>query len=480
MMRLYKIENGSLKILGCPPENLQRGDYLLVEDGGRALIAHIIDITFADIPGILEDLLRETSSTDIGAEEIDPLDLKSYLNQVRDAQLYVCKIRGTLLKDGVSPDISWVPSRCTARIRKIGDEKILKLVTSSETMPIQLGLTRSGAEISISATALDGRLNIVTGKKESGKSNFSKLLTLGLIEHGGKCLIFDVNGEYTKLGFNRDGNRNQYYEKVVVLTPGRNFQTTLVYAGNRVVLNILRTVLDLPETSAWEFRRMWEGMEKRSSLTLMALRQSIEAIQNEFIKDALMRRFEGLVNSGLFTDDGKIATTLEDQFKTIPKGGAIVLNLRELPQVYKRLVVEFVLSKLTGILEKWALRAIFLIAEEAHLYLNDTYWEDIVTRMRHLGIFTTFVTNQPDSIKQGIYRQADNVFLFNFTNENDLETVSKSSKIDVETVKILARELPPHHCIVLGKATNDFPIVVKVRALNVSALGETRFFFTNN
>ncbi len=126
------------------------------------------------------------------------------------------------------------------------------------------------------------------------------------------------------------------------------------------------------------------------------------------------------------------------------------------------------------------MRGIFLFAEEAHLYLNDTYWEDIVTRMRHLGIFTTFITNQPDSIKQAIYRQADNAFLFNFTNENDLETVSKSSKIDVETVKILARELPPHHCLILGKATSDYPMVVKVRALNVSTLGDTRFFFGNN
>ena len=480
MMRLYKIENGAVEILGCPPEDLRRGDYLLVEDGDRALISHVIDITFANVPGILEDLLRETSSTDIEAEEIDPLNMKSYLNQVRDAQLYICKIRGTLINGQVNPDISWIPSRCSAKISKISDDKILKLVTSDESMPIDLGSTRSGTEISISATTLDGRLNIVTGKKESGKSNFSKLLTLGLIDHGGKCLIFDVNGEYTKLGFNRDGTENKYYHKVIVLTPGRNFQTTLAYSGNRVVLNILRTVLDLPETSAWEFRRMWEGMEKRNQLTLQSLRQSIDAIQNEFIKDALMRRFEGLVNSGLFTDDGKAATTLEDQFKLIPRGGALVINLRELPQVYKRLVVEFILSKLTYILERWFLRAIFLIAEEAHLYLNDTYWEDIVTRMRHLGIFTTFVTNQPDSIKQGIYRQADNVFLFNFTNENDLETVSKSSKIDVETVKILARELPPHHCIVLGKATNDFPIVVKVRALNVSALGETRFFFAAN
>jgi DNA helicase HerA-like ATPase len=100
--------------------------------------------------------------------------------------------------------------------------------------------------------------------------------------------------------------------------------------------------------------------------------------------------------------------------------------------------------------------------------------------MRHFGIFTTFVTNQPDTIRQNIYRQADNIFLFNFTNENDLETVSRAARVDAETVKLIARELPPHHCLVLGKAVKDFPIVAKVRSLDIQTMGQTRLFFTNH
>ena len=109
-----------------------------------------------------------------------------------------------------------------------------------------------------------------------------------------------------------------------------------------------------------------------------------------------------------------------------------------------------------------------------------TYWENIVTRMRHLGIFSTFITNQPDSISTNIYRQADNVFLLNFTNENDLEIVSKATMVDVETINITAKELPPHYCLVLGKVVNDFPIVIKVRELKVRTMGETRRFFTKS
>ena len=98
--------------------------------------------------------------------------------------------------------------------------------------------------------------------------------------------------------------------------------------------------------------------------------------------------------------------------------------------------------------------------------------------MRHFGVFTTFVTNQPDTIKENIYRQADNIFLFNFSNENDLETVSRAARVDAETVKLIARDLPPRQCLILGKAVRDFPVVAKVRALDIKTLGQTRFFFT--
>jgi hypothetical protein len=99
--------------------------------------------------------------------------------------------------------------------------------------------------------------------------------------------------------------------------------------------------------------------------------------------------------------------------------------------------------------------------------------------MRHFGVFTTFVTNQPDTIRENIYRQADNIFLFNFTNERDLETVSRAARVDSETVKSIARDLPPHYCLLLGKAVNDFPIVVKVKALDVRTMGKTRLFFSD-
>jgi DNA helicase HerA-like ATPase len=165
--------------------------------------------------------------------------------------------------------------------------------------------------------------------------------------------------------------------------------------------------------------------------------------------------------------------------KSKEQGGAIIINLRNTSTIDRQIIVEYVLGKLVDSLANWKLKAVFLFAEEAHLYLRETYWEDIVTRMRHFGIFTTFITNQPDKIRESIYRQADNIFLFNFTNEHDLDVVSRASRVDAETVRSIARDLPPHHCLTLGKAVRDFPIVTRVRALDVKTMGETRLFFKN-
>jgi len=89
------------------------------------------------------------------------------------------------------------------------------------------------------------------------------------------------------------------------------------------------------------------------------------------------------------------------------------------------------------------------------------------------------VTNQPDSIRENIYRQADNIFLFNFTNEHDLEVVSKAARVDSETVKSIARDLPSHHCLIIGKVVKDFPVVAKVRNLDIQTKGRTRYFFVS-
>jgi len=480
-MRLYRKEGNTIQILSFPTENIEKGDYLQIEDPkqNKALITQVIDVQFANVPGILEELLRDsTNDENLNGQDFDPLEVASHVTYIQDSRLLVCKIRASLDNGKISPTSAWLPSRSQSIIKQLPTTALLNLIKINHSLPIQLGETKDESPVNIDATALDGKLNIVTGKKETGKSHLSKLLVLSLVSHGAPVIVLDLNGEYAHLGYGADGKKNEYNTKVNVLTPNENFKVTLAQMKLRVILNILIHALNLPGTSAREFRRIWQFLDERAALTLHELGEAIRNWRcNQHVRDALFSRYYALVNSGFFTDNPSESLSLEECLQKIRGGGALVVNLRDTSLVDRQIVVEYVLGKLVDLLTQQKLRAVFLFAEEAHLYLRETYWDDIVTRMRHFGVFTTFVTNQPDTIRENIYRQADNVFLFNFTNEHDLEAVSRAAKVDAETVKSIARDLPSHHCLLLGTAVKDFPMVVRVKALNVQTMGQTRLFF---
>ncbi|MEM2241460.1 MAG: ATP-binding protein [Candidatus Bathyarchaeia archaeon] len=483
-MRLYKKEGNVVQILSFPDENLEKGDYLLIEDesAGRALIVQVIDVQFANVPGVLEELLRSLPDGGeiIEGEDIDPLDIAPHITYIQDAKLLICKIRATIQGGGLIPSSSWLPSRSQSVIRRLPISTLLKLARVNGKRPILLGETKENSPLMIDASSLDGKLNIITGKKGTGKSHLSKLLIISLIQYGATVVVLDLNGEYAGLGITSDGKKNAYYDKVHVLVPSENFKVALSQLHINELMSILIHALHLPGTSAREFRRIWQSLKQRGCLTLNELGEAIRNWHcNQNVKDALFSRYYTMVNSGFFTDNLSEAMMLEEALiKANREGGAVIINLKNTSAMDRYMIVEYVLGKLTEMLTNWRLKAVFLFAEEAHLYLRETYWDDIVTRMRHFGIFTTFITNQPDSIRESIYRQADNIFLFNFTNEHDLEVVSRAARVDSETVKSIARELPPHHCLVLGKAVEDFPIVVRIKALDVKTMGETRLFFS--
>lgn len=477
MMQILKLDGNTVDIIACPPEDVRKGDYILLNDvsANAGLIVQAINVGYANIPGLLEDLLRETSTKNLEGVDMDLLGTQSYIDAIKNAKVFSCKIRRTVEDGYLNDDLSWTPGRSTTFARKLSEEEVLRLIESGVEEAIPLGNLRGGTTISIPLSGLDGKLNIVTGKKGTGKSHLAKLLLLSLLEHGGICIVFDVNGEYVGLG--DKSSDNPLTEKVYVLYPGENFKTTLAYTGLKAFLGIASSVLDLPPNSAWEVRRIWSNLAENKALTLKKLGEAMNAVSNGYIREALLRRYESLLASNLFTDDLKEASTIEDWLNKCRDGGALIFNLRNIGAGIRQIVVEFILVKLRHLLEDWFVPAVFLFAEEAHLYLRETYWEDLITRMRHLGVFPTFITNQPDSIKESIYRQADNIFLFNFTNENDLEAVSKATMTDVHTVTMIAKELPPRHCLILGKAVNDFPLVVRVREVQAKTMGETRFFF---
>ena len=402
---------------------------------------------------------------------------------LRDARLFRTKIRAAIdLSDKLSSDVTWLPSRVYSKVRRLKISELGLFLGRRGVFPIPIGKAGGDNEdFEIYAEDLDGKLNIITGKKESGKSHLSKVLVKTLVQHGAFVVVFDLNNEYGGLAWNQDGSPSSIADQIMVLEPGNGLKFSLDYCGKaRLSLACSKMHLICQAASLREFFRIWDSLEIKQILGIGALGNAINTCNiNELVRDALISRFHVIQSSRLFLDRSNDDEELrfEKVISKKCKGTAMVINMGKVTPVVRKMIVELVLSKLVDLLEKFMIPPIFLFAEEAHLYIRDTYWEDIITRMRHFGIYTTFITNQPDAIGDGIYRQVDNIFLFNFINEADLDKISKVSLADNDTIRSIVRTLPQRHCLSIGKVVCDLPIVAKIAATEVLTLGETKKFF---
>lgn len=477
-MKILSKNGNELLLLAMKEDSAAKGDYLLIEDRSRIMIVQVYDEEYLSSQALIEDIVKEEVVNASSVENLhDPLNIGSLSRLVRDARIFRAKIRASVNDGKLSSDVTWLPSRVESKVRRLAMKELDSFLCRRGIFPIPLGMTGDCEEFEIYAEDLDGKLTIITGKKESGKSHLSKMLVKTLVQHGAFVVIFDLNNEYSGLGWNRDGTPSSIHSQVNVLEPGKTLRFSLNYCGKGAISGMLKNALDMPAASMREFFRIWDWLENKQSLSIEAIGNAVNTWNiNELVRDALISRYHVIQSSRLFDDSGF-------QFESAiagSRGAALVINMGGVSPTVRRMVVELVLSKLVDLLERQAIPPIFLFAEEAHLYIRDTYWEDIITRMRHFGIYTTFITNQPDAISDGIYRQVDNIFLFNFTNDSDLDKISKVSLADNDTIRSIVRTLPQRHCLAIGKAVCDLPVVVRVATAEVLTLGETKKFFNNN
>lgn len=463
-------------------ERVHIGDYLVASESQRSLVLQVYDERYLDVEGVEEEIAREeVLSASAPGVTSDPTELTTISTLIRDMRILLCKARGTLTGGKLIPRANWMPSRTTSRVSRLPIEELEGAVDPLGARRIRLGTVDKESAFTIPAESLDGRITVITGRKESGKSHLAKILLRGLLENNAYAVVFDLNDEYGTVGQLADGSQAASGLKVKVLRPGRDLKFSLASVGLRPITNLLSHSLEMPGTSLREFVKIWEQLDNRDELTLASLESAIQQWRcNEFVRDALFARYHTIASCGLFTDSAHQQFDLQGFFTLNRSGGALVVSLSGVSPLNRKMVVELMLSKLVELLERRKIPPVFLFAEEAHLYLRDTYWEDLITRMRHFGVFTVFVTNQPDAIDQKIYRQVDNIFLYNFSNDSDLTLVSQASMADSDTVKAIVRTLPPRMCLLLGYAVRNLPVVVSIDPFDSPASGLTRRFFEDS
>lgn len=486
MKILYKNSIDELILLAMESDIARKGDYLLIHDEriNKKMIVQIYNEEYLSSQSLIEDIVKDEVVVASSVENLhDPLDIGKLSRMIRDARLFRTKIRASIDSESkFSNEITWLPSRVDSKINRMKISEINNLVNRTGIYSIHLG--NSGwddEQFEIFADDLDGKLNIVTGKKESGKSHLTKLLIKSLVEYGAFVIVMDLNNEYGGLAWNKDGTQSALHKQITILEPGGGLGFSLDYCGKAAISSMLKNALDTPAASLREFIRIWDWLENKNTLDIEALGNAINTWNtNELVRDALISRYHSICSSGLFVGTPTInheGLRFESLTARKNQGLALILNMGKAMPDVRRMIVELVLTKVVELLGRDVIPPVFLFAEEAHLYVRDTYWEDIITRMRHFGIYATFITNQPDAISDGIYRQVDNIFLFNFTNDTDLDKISKVSLADSDTVKSIVRTLPQRQCLVIGKVVRDLPMVAKITSSNLMALGQTKTFF---
>lgn len=486
-MRILQKTNDEMMLLAVKSEMISKGDYFLIEDTEMKgeLIVQVYSEEYLSNQSIIEDIIKDEiiGATSPGIS-YDPLGMGSLSCTLRDSRVFKAKIRGSIgMNTTMSSGITWLPSRVSSKIRRLTASELNHMLNRDGQTPISIGFVGNSLDpFTIYAEDLDGRLNIIAGKKESGKSHLSKLLVKSLLEHGAFILVFDLNNEYAGLGIKTDGSDSNVESKILLLEPGKNLRFSLEYCGKPSLYAMLKNALDMPSTSLREFFRIWDILHKKDTLTLEAFTNAINNWNfNDLVRDALVSRLHTMHSSGLFLNDkkndGYDGLRFENLISENVQGLAMIVNMGSFAPIIRHMLVELILNKLVELLGNNMIPPIFLFAEEAHLYIKETYWDDIITRMRHFGIYSTFITNQPEALGEGILRQVDNIFLFTFVNESDLERISRISLVDKDTIKSIVRTLPRRYSLLIGKMVQELPVVVKVPQLDIKTYGETKKFF---
>jgi len=468
-----------LALVFSPDETVRLGDTLLVDE----IIAQVIDIQFADLPGVLEHILRKSLIARSETEEHIQPELQSVVDSLTDQKLARAKIRGRLVRDnerttkkvfktGLS---EFNISRAHASVQILPENTLFKALDLTFRCTCDLASTLSADRSDFDILVDRLGINLITGMKGSGKSYLAKRLLFKLMDHHVLTLIFDLNAEYVNLRKADEHTPNQYADRMITFTPylakETDFERTLTIPVHELSYDDFATFVNIQRDSATylyliQFWRKNDGI----AFTLDDLERFVISIENDYVREGLLQRLEVARISGLFGLNA-ISEFIKEMHED---GGAIIFNLSEISHWERKIAVDFILRRLVRMGQARDFEAVSLFLEEAQLYVERENMIDIITRMRHSGVFPTFVTNTPRTLPEDVFALLDNLIAFSFKNEDELRQLAHSGLIDQKSINAL-QHLEKQQCIAVGKITSQYPLFIEIQS-QIGALmgGETR------
>lgn len=278
-----------------------------------------------------------------------------------------------------------------------------------------------------------------------------------------------------------------------VIRIGDNYRLPLADVGFSFLTAVVDDMGPLTENSRAAFdhagpRLMKEEIKKTGFATIEYLEERAGAgafHSNDMVNMAIETRLRMVRRTGLFaTDADSGAESLSERFWRITaEGKFMVFDLAELPPRRLRALTRGLNRRLETMCneerENGKGRFPFVFLEEAYFYTSQEEILNLITRGRHLGLTTFFITNTPGELPEVVFRQIDNLICTGLGHSGDLRTVSKSALSDEDTLQSLAVGLRTTEALIVGRLTAGFPLVVEINPLPDAfpATGVTRSYW---
>jgi uncharacterized protein DUF87 len=527
-VQIHRVESDLAELFFNPREvDLRVGETLTLRERetGRAVIVQIIAFRSASYPALAREQMQSLVGIPLTEEDVLKLEVAAmadktnqngnsnghgngngFVDELGNIKLALAKLRKTVPPNEDGRAVwenwdGWIPAR-DVEVLRTDDDEVFANASHSLGHDLRLGRTLTGQDFFIEGQDLE-KVNVVTGVKGSGKSHLAKVILLQLIQSGAPCIVFDINKEYIHLPkAEANEQTGEVYQKGIVhLEAGGNFRLGVRQFGLPPLMTLLER-FGLPEVSSLHFEnrvaRLWAEAESLEAsgrkAPYLGLEQLIDMAEDQefgggssamVVNNAIRSRLEALVHTRIFARSPNEAASLSRAYRQIREGGALVIDISGLSNLartgFVQAIIELVKDLCHWEIEHDTHRFPFIFFEEAHLYVSRQSIDYIVTRARHLGMTSFFVTNMIQGLDEAILRQADNLFLLRIPYEDDVRHVSRGAATDFATMDALVRRLRQRHALVIGNVTAQYPLMFEVDPLRgVNTAGETRYFFRNS
>lgn len=370
------------------------------------------------------------------------------------------------------------------------------------------------------------KVNLITGMKGGGKSHITKGIIHLQRKLGMPSIVFDINGEYNGLPeshlirpkenfkfrldqlpipslfkifdqlslFNTQATDNAVRAKLPELIEQR------IQVGNKPDLQFLRDQARELFPNNNQAEASMRGAYERGISNLIShnifcteaeAREEEKAIKEQreprtgivslrTVLYRMSRSIQNLEDTESSREKTKRAKsqTLEDLKENV---GILVFDMGGLSPIIQKVIVTLVIDQLKEICRKQYLAlqedrieipiypSVFF--EEAHMYMDERYIDELIPLIRHLGMNLFFVTNTPSALPDSVFRLVDNVIMTRMVNKKDIDKVIGCGLTDKKTIEGFAKDLPRYYNLFLSAnngATKNFPLVFKVRDFTAS------------